>query len=192
MSQFTKSVILENDKIDSSLQELVVEAQTLFQVLDSASEKIRDLEKKLSELKANFPFKYLLREDKKSAINFLEPQHFERNKFQQDHSSLRYYTQVLWYLSWEAAENSKNFRLYLLSTLKETIVWYDGEEVAGIEPYESEVLFRKPLIETDLPTRLQFTEYLHVFISNFKEYLKKYRTAIEGRNLLFSEDELQF
>jgi len=187
-----KQFSLSKEPVGSQLDDLVNEAQALFQALDNTSGKIRDLEKRLSELKANFPFTYLLREDKSSVIHSLEQRHFDR-RFEQDPAHLGYCPNICWYLSWDADENSKNFRLFLLSRLKEVIVWvHHGEPVEGFIPHESEILFKRPLIEVDLPTRLQFAEYLSAFISHFKEYLKRYRMSIEGQKVVAFDDEVPF
>ena len=179
------SPVLNTDPTDTSLKELVGEAQALFQVLDSVSTKIRDFEKQLGELKAHFPFRYFLREDKPSALKELSEQQLNRiEHISNADNALRYRTKTCWYFAWEAEENSKNFRLFLTSTQKEIIVWaICGGTVEEIEPYESEVLFRRPLIEMDLPTRLQFAEYLSAFISDFKEYLRRCRMSIEGQKV---------
>lgn len=181
MTELSKS----KQSINFQLDDLANEAQGLFQALDNTSNEIRNLEKRLGEIKANFPFTYPLREDKSSVINPLEERHLNR-KFEQDPAYLGYCSNTCWYLSWEADEKSKNFRLFLLSTLEEVIVW-QGKPVEGIMPYESEVLAKRPLIEFDLSTRLQFVQYLSAFIVHFTEYLRRYRVAIENQkvDLLF-------
>lgn len=186
----SKQSSISKESINFQLDDLANEAQGLFQALDSKSNEIRNLEKRLSELKAHFPFTYFLREDKSSVINPLEERHLNRN-LGQDPAYLGYCSNTCWHLSWEADENSKNFRLFLLSTLKEVIVWANhGESVEGIAPHEpEEVLSKRPLIEFDLQTRLQFVQYLSGFIIHFKEYLRRYRVAIERQevDLLFDE-----
>lgn len=183
----SKQFLFSKESVNLALDDLANEAQALFQVLDDTSSTIRDLEKRLNELKANFPFTYPLREDKSSVINPLEERHLNR-KFEQDPAYLGYCSNTCWYLSWEADEKSKNFRLFLISTLEEVIVWR-GEPVEGIAPYESEVLVKRPLIEFDLPTRLQFIQYLSAFIVHFKECLRRYHMAIRNQkvDLLFDE-----
>jgi hypothetical protein len=182
--------VSNNNLIDTSLQELIGEAKALFQALDSTSAKIRDFEKSLSELKAHFPFRSFLKEDKLSSLNELTERHLSKTKaLHLCDDQLRYRTRTCWYLSWESEENSKNFRLLLMSTQKEIIVWASGGEVVeGIDPYESEVVFKRPLIEMDLPTRLQFAEYLSAFIVNFTKYLRKCRESIDCPKVDLSGD----
>lgn len=189
----SKQSPLPKEETNFQLDDLVNEAQGLFQVLDDISGKIRDLEKRLNEIKAYFPFSYLIGEDESSVVYALEQRHLER-RFQQDPESLGYCSNTCWYLSWEATdENSKNFRLFLLSKLKEVIVWaYNRDPVKGVTSCKPEILFKRPLIEVDLPTRLRFAEHLSVFISHFKEYLRRYRLSIEGQEVGSFDDAMLF
>lgn len=171
------------DSIDNAIDDLVKEAKSLFHVLDSMSERIRDLEKQLRDLNANFEFSIPLREEKAS-IKPLEERHQEI--YDTSNDRLGHQCSDCWYLSWESDEKSKSFRLFLLSKLKETIVWRDdGSAYEPALPIEGEIVFKRPLIETDLQTRLKFSEYLPVFIVKFTEYMKTYRLSIEGSEFIF-------
>lgn len=74
------------------IQELVAEAKSLFDVLDSSSKRIRDLESALSDLKANFPFQIELAERSRG-------------------------WEGPWYLAWDWDDCSKKFRLLLIGSI---------------------------------------------------------------------------
>jgi hypothetical protein len=72
---------------------LTVEAKALFNVLDSSSKRIRELESSLSELKAHFPFHVPLPES--SSLDMEGP----------------------WFLAWDLDDNSQKFRLLLIGSV---------------------------------------------------------------------------
>jgi len=166
----------EFSQIDSNLFELLVEAKALFENLDKYSLQVRALEKELQKINANFPYKLKIKE---------EPESFSRPVLDRHTTwcigmAMRGYTQQdVYYLSWELDDHAKNFRLFLVLEEKEFVL-FDSAESAGIRrEYISQVKLKKPLIETDMHTRLKYGEYLNGFIQTFKEHLKNYRTAIE-------------
>lgn len=82
--------------VDVSLKELQVEAKSLFGVLDKSSNLIRKMESCLCELKAHFPFRYYIAES--TAFDKGDQRRILKEKT---------------CLSWEQADDSKHFRLFL-------------------------------------------------------------------------------
>lgn len=162
-----------SSSISSSLKELILEAELLFKILDDASDKIRELESSLSHLKAHFPFRYVIKEENESFRKDLEEKH--KTVCSYGHY---YFTKVYWYLAWEVDEASKNFRLLLISEEKEIIEYVNDENNYDSIIFETRSATKKPLIETDLSTRLRNSEHLIPFIDSFKEFLKGYRISI--------------
>ncbi len=193
LSKLEQSALLSNDPIDLSLRELLGEAQALFRVLDLTSKRITNFEHNLTESKAHFPFSYLV---KKDYVFFPKnPESEDAHKLNAEpYTYVSYNTLIEWYLAWEEDGKSKKFRLFLISRKKEfTVVNIDSDSpVESRAPLFDEVSFKKPLIETDIPTRLQFAEHLHAFILGFKEYLHQYRTSIEGEDLNSDGEEIPF
>lgn len=180
------------NQIDPALEELVSEAHALFKSLDVASTKIRELEKKLGEIKAHFPFSYSV--CKEDIINPLDADCAEKHKRNAEpYSYFGYNSYQEWSIAWEEDDKSKNFRLFLVSRRQEfTIVDFEGDPSESGSPLVDELVFKKPLIETDLATRLKFIEHLHFFIKKFKEHLQRYRTSIEGKQIGSFDDEIPF
>ena len=178
-TQFPKNKHSEENKktvqVDASLKELIVEAEKLFGLLDTYTSRIRFLEKELQRVHLNLLFTLKVKKDKGSLLKPALDIHNE-GCAGQVHG---FWTQDIWYLSWEEDENSKTFRLLL--TMKETeFVLFDyGEHIEQVREFSSQIKFRKPLIETNIQLRLQYSEYLISFIDSFKNYLKTYQTAIE-------------
>jgi len=164
-----KDLIQESDFI-----KLEWNAHQLFLHLDTISDHIRILEKKLSELKAHFPFRKIIFKEDSSVLKNLEERH-------KDYSFpgiiLGYFTQIYWYLAWEQDENSNNFRLLLISEEKEFINFCE-EEVYVNNEINSKILSKKPIIETDLATRVKFGQYLKNFLDTFTEHLSFQRMQI--------------
>lgn len=140
LSQSINIVLLKKDQVNLALEGLVGEAESLFRTIDVTSVQICTVEEKLNEIEAHFPFKYILPDGKPSEGEAC-------------------ISKICWHLSWERDENSKNFRLFLIST---------------------EARFKRPFIETNLSMRFQFIGYLVAFISNFQVYLREYRLSIES------------
>lgn len=171
------------ETINSSIHELVHEAKVLFSTFDAISSSICKLEKDLNETKAYFPFKYKVYIDSESCAKKPEPRH---NTISYD--LLGYRTYIYWYLGWEAEENTKNFRLFLIGEEKEIIYYSIPEndpEACEEQEFQKKNIFKKPLMETDLQTRLQYSEHLLPFINSFKDYLKGYRLAVEQEGISF-------
>ncbi|NNM42808.1 MAG: hypothetical protein HKM07_00505 [Chlamydiae bacterium] len=184
IAQKTDQSVTKN-QTDSALEELVSEAHTLFKVLDAGSAKIRDLEKRLGEIRAYFPFSYPVY---KEEILSLPTAADELNLYLGEHNC---YTQ--WYIAWEEDDKSKNFRLFLVSRRQEFVVRDLGGNMAeSRSPIVDELVFKKPLIETDLATRLKFIEHLHFFIQKFKEHLQRYRISIEEKQIDSFDDTVPF
>jgi hypothetical protein len=191
ISQKTDQSVTKN-QIDPALAELVSEAHSLFQALDAASSKIRDLEKKLGEIKAHFPFSYDV--SKEEILNPITADHVEVHKrHAEPYSYFGYNSYMKWSIAWEEDDKSKNFRLFLISRKQEfTVVDFEGDPSEARSPLIDELVFKKPLIETDLSTRLKFIEHLQCFIQKFKEHLQRYRTSIEGTQIDSFDDEIRF
>lgn len=169
------------DQIDLSFQELKKEAEALFSLLDNVSKKITGLEKNLSALSANFPFRSLVKKEDLSMTAPLRDDVYNNVVLPGSRSCIGYRNQMCWYLSWESMnENSKMFRLFLVSIEKEIPVWTSSDTVINdLIPIE-QLRSKKALIETDLATRLKFSEYLIRFLFDFKNYLNKYRKSLEN------------
>ena len=170
------------ESIDSSLQQLFAEADKLFKRLDISSESIRNLETNLINLKANFPFRFLIAKEPESAPLELKDEHKNIS------DATGYKTQISWYLAWDLAdENSKTFRLLLVSEIKE-IVHVNVYEHWFFHEVKFETLTKKPLIETDLKTRLQYLKYLTPFVDAFAAYLKKCHDSLDQGSIPFGPD----
>jgi hypothetical protein len=163
----------EISSIDSSLKELVAEATILFKTLDSASNTIRELESCLKELKAHFPFRYCVCEEKESPPKPAEEHHKASYPL-----VLGYRAKVYWYLAWELEDNSKSYRLCLISEERDIVAYNDDDRIY-LDEVHSKILSKKPLIETDLSTRLRHSQHLLPFINSFKEHLRSARILIE-------------
>lgn len=175
-------------KTDPAVEGLVSEAQALFNILDAASTKIRDLEKKLTEIKAHFPFSY--RVCKENMNLPIDTHKVEMHKRQAEpFIYIGYNTYLEQSISWEEDDKSEKFRLFLVARRQEfTIVDIDADPAEEPLPLVNEVVFKKPLIESDLPTRLKYIEHLHSFIKKFKEHLQHYRKTIEGKLVDFNDE----
>jgi hypothetical protein len=162
--------INEDIAIDSSLQKLAKEAEILSKVLDSATDVIRKLEADLKKLNANFVFKYLIYE---SSPNYN-----------------RGWSKMCWYLSWEKDQASNSYRLLLACFEKELVIRNSGtDDREFCETYSEPFCHsKKPFIETDLQTRLKYSEYLIPFINAFTDHLASHRISIE----LSLYDEIRF
>ena len=90
-------------------------AASLSNILDNTSEQIRKLEKRLIELKTNFPFEMMVCQEETSPVKHLE----ERHRSVKFLSQFGYWTQVFWFLSWEPDNISKTYRLFLRSQKEE-------------------------------------------------------------------------
>lgn len=160
--------------IDSSLTELVQEAKALFNVLDATSERIRDLESCLKELKANFPFRIYIGSDEESPVKPAEGHHHQAYPCVQG-----YRTKVDWNLAWEHEDISKCFRLCLISEEKELVSYSTEDDQVYRDVFATKILQKKPLLETDLPTRMRHSQHLLTFIDAFKDHLRAARIRIE-------------
>ncbi len=176
---------IEKNQSDPALEELVSEAHSLFKAVDAASAKIRDLEKKLGEIKAHFPFSYSVCKEE----IFSPPTAADELNLYLGQSNCY----IAWYIAWEEDDKSKNFRLFLISRRQEfAVADFGGDLAESRSPIVDELEFKRPLIETDLPTRLKFIEHLHFFIQKFKEHLQRYRTSIEEKQIGSFDDTIPF
>lgn len=162
--------------IDEQLDTLALEAKQLFELLDKYSHRIRTLETELQKINANFPFSLKIKEENESHLKPIPDKHIQRYARTAD----GFFTKDFWYLSWEKDDNSKNFRLLLI--IKEIEFVVRGDRRIKLD---SQIKFQKPLVETNLQTRLQYSEYLLPFIDSFKEYLKNSRLTIEQGGIPF-------
>jgi hypothetical protein len=187
-----KNQSITRNQTDLTLEELVSEAHALFKALDAASAKIRDLEKRLGATKAHFPFSYCV--CKENIPNPLDADRVEMHKRRAEpYSCFGYNSYLESSIAWEEDDKSKNFRLFLISRRQEfTVVDFEGDPSESRSPLIDELVFKKPLIETDLATRLKFIEHLYFFIQKFKEHLQRYRTSIEEKQIGSFDDEIPF
>lgn len=162
--------------IDFSLSELVFEARVLFQLLDHISSEIKKVDAALSLLNANFPFKQLIHE---SRTPCLDPQENHKAVYRGADS---FYHSTETYLAWnEIEENSKKFRLILLVVKKEFVLVSNSySPTCQTILFDTKFISRKPLTDTDLPTRLKAFKKLGGFIKAFAEYLANSRREIES------------
>lgn len=167
---------MEVSSVDSSLGELVVEAGALFKVLDAKSAIITNLEKQLGELKAHFPFRFTIEEERPSDFKVVTEEH----RYIAD--AEYFVTKMFSYLAWESTdENAKHFRLFLVTEEKEFVHCnYGADDYHRVALHKSRLVFKKPLAETDLKTRLSCIQHLSLFIDSFSSYLKRCRLSIEG------------
>jgi hypothetical protein len=90
-----------------------------------------------------------------------------------------YRTKICWYLAWEHEEVSKNYRLCLVSEENDIITYSVDEDRVYQDEVPSKILLKKPLIETDLSTRLRYAQHLLPFLDSFKEHIRSSRIWIE-------------
>ena len=192
IKQKTNQSVTKN-QTDPALEELVFEAHALFKALNAASTKIRDLEKRLGEIKAHFPFSYRVCKEG-ILINPIDADRAEMHKRQAcPYPYLGYNSYLEWSIAWEEVDKSKDFRLFIISRRQEfTIADVEGDASESRSPLVDELVFKKPLIETDLATRLKFIEHLHFFIQKFKEHLQRYRISIEEKQIDSFDDTFPF
>lgn len=179
-SKISSAKSFDSSLFDSSLEELFCEADDLFKVLDNVSDTIRKLESSLSDLKANFSYALLVKTEKESREKKIEPRHIENCPYVANF----YSTQDISYLTWEIDEKSNKYRFFLVKQEREWIYWEAPEGGRRIL-HQTQEFFKKPLIETSLETRLEYSEYLIPFINSFKNFLKEKRRQIETSALPF-------
>ena len=163
--------------LDSSIEKLREEASILFKLLDQRSDDIRKLEHLLIELKAFSPFKICIKEEEELPFQDITSEH--EKKFGDVRAC---HTQVRRYLSWESDDIGKKYRLFLIFIETEVIYFnppgHDPDDVRRSD-FRSKSIFKKPVIETDIATRLECYKHLRSFIDSFKEHLKNYRISIQ-------------
>lgn len=170
------SPLINQEKIVDALQELENEATQLFDSLDMLSTTIRTVEARLKQLKANFFFSLQIGEDLQSSLKQPQEYHEESRLAVEAYS-----TQIVWSLSWELDEQSKAYRLLLVSHEIENIYYSNPEsESWNSREFQSKCVSKKPFIETDLQTRLRFAEHLMPFVRSFTDYINKKRASIEA------------
>lgn len=181
ISESNKKNISNNSLItDTFLKELDLEVEHLFNTLDQISNKIIKFETILRERKAHFPFQLKIKEDP-----------VLQQPIEDCHKAtyplvVGYHTQTYWYLSWESAEdNHANYRLFLIAEEKGIVSYNVDSDRVYCDEFKSVRTYKKALIETDLSTRLRYSEFLNPFIVAFKEYLKTCRISIESGDIPF-------
>lgn len=172
---------LDPSSVESALQDLTSEANKVFKILDTASATIRKLENSLSNIKAHFPFKFIIKEE---AESFLKPA-LEKHAQGFAGTIHGFFTKDVWALSWEKHDTNNDFRLFLVIEEVESIFFDYAENIEQIEKFSSELKLKRPLIETDIPTRLKCSAHLIAFINAFTSYLQSYHTAITSEPLPF-------
>lgn len=163
--------------IDEHLKDLEIEATALFKLLDRTSDTIRRLESCLQKLNANFPFSFLVQEEKESPPK--KPESYHKDSSPREVAF--YTTQTRWYLFWKENTISKNYRLFLISEEFEYIYFQSGDDLEHYASSQFKVnsSFQEPFISTKLHIRLRYSEFLISFIDAFKNYLRECRQAIE-------------
>lgn len=183
----SKQSILDANQLSSAIKDLLGESQSLFQVMDNASSIIRNFEKSMGESKAHFPFSYAVHKESVPNTHETDGMH-EKNVGPWGY--IGYNSYLEWHLAWEEDEKSDRFRLFLISRRQEfTVADVEGDFQESRSPLINQIEFKKPLIETEMATRLRFVEHLQVFVKKFTEHLKRYRESIEKVN---SDDVIPF
>lgn len=166
--------IKKNLSIDSSLNELTLESENLFKILDDISSTICKTEKVLHDQKMYFPYTLEIKEEEISPIYKLKDSHnFSAPSIQ------GYCTQICWYLSWDYDDDSKKYCICLLFEEKELIAFEYDECAVQFKEVQSKCTFKKPLVETNLQIRLQFAEHITPFINSLTDHLASIRLKIE-------------
>jgi len=185
-SDLTDNTFIQKEpSLSSSVQELHEEAAKLFKILDDNSNTIRNLEKSLQELSANFSFRIKIKEDPESFPKAPEDYH----KTSENITIKSYCTKVRWFLSWDHDEKSKKFRLLVVNEETEVIYYNvlgDDPEAIRSEVFKSNCKSKNPLIEANIQTRLEYFKHLPKFISEFKSHLQNMRKSIEAGISLWS------
>ncbi len=182
--------LIDNNLLDESNSELInlfkadpthliSQAKQLSEVLNNISKALQLLEDGLREINANFPFNIKVEEDPQSCTKKPEVYHTMTSPY----DILGYRTQVEWRISWEEDDDSNagKFRLFLIGVETETIYYNlptDPDDV-GSELFQKKIVFKKPLRQTKIPVRLQFSKYLNIFIKLFENHLETNRNKIE-------------
>ncbi len=176
----SKQSILDTHQLNLAIKELVGESQSLFQAMDNASAIIRNFEKSMGENKAHFSFSYAVHKESVPNMHETNGNHEENVG---PWCYVGYNSYLEWSLSWEEDEKSNRFRLFLISHRQEfTVADIEGDCQESRSPLVNQIEFKKPLIETDLSTRLRFVEHLQKFVKKFTEHLTRYRESIEKMN----------
>jgi hypothetical protein len=162
-------------ELNSSIRELNKEAARLFKILDDNSHAIINLEKSLQALSANFPFRMLIKENAESFPKAPEDYHKARAGI----TIIKYCTKVCWFLSWDYDEKANKFRLLTIAEENEIIYYNEFYDIKS-DIFQSKYIFKKPLIETNIQTRLDYFKHLPEFIEKFKKYLQNMRECIES------------
>lgn len=166
--------VQRSTSIDSSLEKLISEAESLFKLLDNTSVTIRHFEKSMTELKAFFTFRLCIEREKESLPKNLTDDHKDIQWAES------FNTRIRWHLAWEPLDgNSKNYRLFLISEEQEIIIINYMDNYYP-KVFQSKDIFKKAFIETDIQTRLKYIEHLSDFINRFKSHLKERRLSIES------------
>lgn len=169
---------------DTALQELKSEAESLFGVLDTFSSQIASLEQSLKATKANFPFKKEIAKETGAFIYRTKPEH-EIDFYEARH----YYNSICWYIGWEIDENSKEFRLLLISEKHEIVFYTRPGWDSKFVIFKSEILTKQPLIETKLAIRLNCFGHLLEFLNDFTKYLNNCHKSIKEGSEPFKVNE---
>jgi hypothetical protein len=161
--------------IDASLEALSEEVSTLFSVLDQTSGDIKKVEAYLKNLGANFSFRLRINETE-SARKSPKDTHQVAGYLSVEF----YFIRTCWYLAWTEDENNKQYRLFFIKEEEEVVGCTGmGECCKYTDAFQTQCLLKKPFIETDINTRLQYSSSLVPFIESFKNYLRDYRIANE-------------
>ena len=196
-----------NNKINSQVNNLFVheaveEAKNLFTRFDSLSSSIHQFEKELNDVKAYFPFRYLLKIETDSHLKNPASHHEEIDYLFEGYSIVvkGYRIKTCWYLSWESDETTKNFRLFLIAEEIEVLYFYvnglDNLHRDGLrehDDYQVKNIYKEPFMGTKLPVRFQFSEHLNPFFNAFKDFMRNCSLALDKKeNLPVFEDSIPF
>ncbi len=175
MHSDNSKIQINQETLDIDLTSLERGAKSLFESLDCLSHQIRSLEKKMSDIKAHFPFKKMVFEEITSTYLKMEDRHTSCPG-----NPLGCTLKTFWYLAWQEDETSNKFRLFLISEKKEIVTSeVDADQYCESE-ISTELLSKKPLIETNLANRAKFGQYLGTFIDEFTQHIHSLNATLFG------------
>lgn len=172
-----KKANLDSEKVNTSLDNLIFEAEEFFRDLDKNSDLIRSFEKKLTDRKLHIPFSMCVKTEKESEGKVLEDRH---KNTQHTAKPVFFTTQVRWFLSWEEykEQNGNPYRLLLISEEVERLYSEGYNELYDRSLFQAKRLSEKPFLATDMQTRFYYSDSFHLFIKAFHKHLRDKRISI--------------
>jgi len=180
-------------EFDESISSLTKEVECFFKELDRISDDIRNLEKTLTSLRANFSFRYIVQEEQESCPTPV----FNHDDYQvfasQVDRELDHFTiQEVFCLAWEPVEKHGNqYRLFLVIVEKHFLI-HDSGDGFSKRYWFSRDIYKKPLIETDIYKRSNYAGHLVAFVKKFHEHIRSIRITLlfSGLNESASEENI--